>query len=231
MNSEPKFACVIAAGGSGARFGTDIPKQFAYLGGYPVIAHTVRKFCENKLISEIVIVSHGDYVVYCSDIVRELGLKKVVSVVRGGKTRGQSVRIGLEQLSDDVTHVLIHDAARPGVSNSLITDCCIAASEYGACTAAVRAVDTLKISEDGEFASKTVDRNKFWQIQTPQGFEKNAVLRWHNMAKADGFDATDDCALAEKYGARVKLVEGSRTNIKITEKNDLDIMEAIIGCE
>ncbi len=223
-----KFAAVIAAGGSGTRFGSTIPKQYAMLGNCPVIAHTVRKFEQSLKISEIVIVASGDYLVYCSDICAECGFKKVSKITEGGKTRQESVFEGLKQLRDDVTHVLIHDAARPAVSIETIDNCCDAAVEYGACSAGVRAVDTLKLSQDGKFISSTIDRDKVWQIQTPQAFEKNMILQFHKKAALEGFEATDDCMLAEKYGSCIKLVSSDMCNIKITNATDIKLVEGLI---
>lgn len=222
------FSVVIAAGGSGTRFGTEVPKQFTEVNGLPVIAHTISKFENCPLISEIVIVTHPDYVVYCRDMVSELGFGKVTSIISGGATRRQSVFLGLKQVDDSVTHILIHDAARPAVDGDTIVRCCESAVAYGACAAGIRVVDTLKNSEDGEFITSTADRSKMWQIQTPQAFEKKLILQYHKNAAFEGFEATDDCMLAEKYGKRVKLVEGNSDNIKITTYKDLAIMEGLL---
>ena len=95
----------------------------------------------------------------------------------------------------------------------------------------VRVVDTIKISEDGEFITATADRSKLWQIQTPQAFKKSIILKCHKNAAFEGFEATDDCMLAEKYGFKIKLIEGSLSNIKITDSSDLAVMEGLIKCE
>lgn len=231
MNVDCKFAVVIAAGGSGTRFGGDVPKQFVELCGYPVIAHTIKKFEDCDLISEIVIVTHKDYVVYCHDLANELGFNKITTIIEGGKTRQESVFKGIKQLSDDVTHVLIHDAARPNVSESVIKEVCSFTAEYGACAAGIKVVDTVKISEDGEFITATADRNKLWLIQTPQAFEKKLILKCHKNAAFERFEATDDCMLAEKYGVKIKLAEGNQANLKITDFNDLTVMEGLLKCE
>lgn len=231
MKDGCKFAAVIAAGGSGSRFGGDVPKQYLNLCGRPVIAHTIKKFEMCPLISEIVIVSHRDYIVYCRDLALELGFKKVTTIAEGGSSRQESVFKGLKQLGEDITHVLIHDAVRPGVSVQTIEACCADARDYGACAAGVRAVDTLKLSEDGSFIASTVDRDKLWQIQTPQAFEKELILSCHKKAAFEGFEATDDCMLAERYGFKVRLTQSSRFNIKITDSGDLTVMEGLMQCE
>lgn len=222
------FSAVIAAGGSGSRFGAEIPKQFVEINSIPVIAHTINKFENCSLISEIIIVTHPDFIVYCRDMVKELGFGKVTEIVCGGSSRQQSVFFGLKQLNDNVTHVLIHDAARPAVDEATIKKCCDGAVRYGACAAGVKVVDTIKISDDGEFITSTADRSKMWQIQTPQAFEKSLIYKYHQNAAFEGFEATDDCMLAERYGTKVKLIQGNSDNIKITAYRDLTLMEGLL---
>lgn len=225
-----KYGVVIAAGGTGTRFGSDIPKQFLEIDDIPVIAHTISKFENCNEIKEIVISVHKDYLVYCSDIVKKFGFKKVTTVLEGGKTRQQSVFKGIKVLSSDVDYVLIHDAARPMVSIDTITKCCEAVRKYGASAAGSKVVDTLKLSEDGDFIQGTVDRSKMWQIQTPQCFNRDLILKFHKNAAFEGFEATDDCMLAEHYGQKIKLIESGRDNIKITEPKDLIIAEVLLRC-
>lgn len=225
---KKKFGAVIAAGGTGSRFGGDIPKQFTEACGIPVIAHTLRKFELCDEIDEIVIVTHKDYLVFCSDIVKSFEFEKVTSIIEGGKTRQQSVFKGIKSTSTHIDYVLIHDAARPAVSVETIKKCCDTVSEYGACAAGTKVVDTIKISDDGMFITATADRSKLWQIQTPQCFEREYILKCHKNAAFEGFEATDDCMLAERYGARIKLVEGGHDNLKITNFKDLAIAEVLL---
>lgn len=220
------FGVVIAAAGVGKRFGTDIPKQFNEALGIPVIAHTISRFCNCKLIDNITIVTHKDYVVYCSDIVKEFGFDKVTSIIEGGPTRQSSVFKGIKATETD--YVLIHDAARPLITNDAIIKCCHTLMDYGSCAVGVRVTDTIKISKDGKTIDSTPDRNLLWQIQTPQCFDREYILTCHKRAVFDGIEATDDCALAEYYGDEVRLVEGSRTNIKITDYSDLAVAEVLL---
>lgn len=231
MKTDCKFAVVVAAGGTGSRFGGDIPKQFVELGGYPVIAHTIKRFENCDLISEIVIVTHKDYLVFCHDLVNVLGFKKVTTIIEGGNTRQASVFKGIKQVDKEITHILIHDAARPNISDEIIREICHTVKEYRACAVGVKVVDTIKVSDDGEFITSTADRDKLWQIQTPQAFEKNLIIKCHKNAAFEGFEATDDCMLAEKYGIKIKLVFGSYDNIKITDAKDLSVMEGLMQCE
>lgn len=223
-----KFGVVIAAGGSGTRFGTDMPKQFVDLCGAPVISHTIAKFEKSPSISQIVIVAHKNYLVFCSDVVSSFGFSKVTSIIEGGHTRQQSVLKGIKSLSKDIDYVLIHDAARPLVSVKTIEKCCKETAKHGACAAGTTAIDTIKISEDGEFVDGTIDRNKIWQIQTPQCFNKEFILKCHKNAAFEGIEATDDCFLAEHYGAKIKLVDAGRENIKITNYSDLAVAEVLL---
>lgn len=220
------YGAVIAAGGSGTRFGTDMPKQFVDVLGIPVIAHTISKFQDCGYIDRIVISVHRDYVVFCNDIVRRFGYSKVVSIIEGGATRQESVFKALKVLDTD--YVLIHDAARPAIDAETIERCCMELKNCKACAVGARVVDTVKVSDDGDFITGTLDREKLWLIQTPQCFQREFILMCHQNAVFDRLTVTDDCMLAEHYGTKVKLVEGSRSNIKITDYSDLSVAEVIL---
>ncbi len=220
------YGVVIAAGGSGTRFGSDIPKQFVDALGIPVIAHTISKFSSCDYISKIVIAVHKDYVVFCSDIVKRFGYSKVTSIVQGGTTRQESVFKALKTLDTD--YVLIHDAARPCIDLESISKCCQALQKYKACAVGAKATDTVKISDDGEYITGTLDREKLWLIQTPQCFDREFILSCHKKAAFDKIAVTDDCMLAEYYGEKVRLIETTRSNIKITNYNDLAIAEVLL---
>ena len=220
------YGVVIAAGGSGTRFGTDVPKQFVDALGIPVIAHTISKFNDCDYISKIVIAVHKDYVLFCSDIVKRFGYSKVTSIIEGGTTRQESVFKALKSLDTD--YVLIHDAARPCIDLDSIDRCCEALRSCKACAVGVGAVDTVKYSDDGKYIAKTLDRNKLWLIQTPQCFQREFILSCHKKAAFDRIAVTDDCMLAEYYGEKVRLIEGTRSNIKITDYKDLAIAEVLL---
>lgn len=223
---KKKFGAVIAAGGSGTRFGTDVPKQFVEALGIPVIAHTISKFQSCKYIDSIVIVTHKDYIVFCSDIVKEFHFDKVTSIIEGGSTRQMSVFKGIKAINTD--YVLIHDAARPLIEENVITDCCMTLKNYGSCAVGTKVTDTVKMSSDGQYIDKTIDRNLLWQIQTPQCFERDFILRCHKNAAFEAYEATDDCALAEYYGEKIRLIEGSSKNIKLTSYSDLAVAEVLL---
>lgn len=221
-----KFGVVIAAGGSGSRFGSLVPKQFVEINDVPVISYTISKFQMCGLIDEIVIVTHKDYVVYCNDLVKSFNFNKVTTIVEGGSDRQESVYKGLKQIQSE--YILIHDAARPIVSVNDIIRCCETLLEYDCCALASKVVDTIKFSEDGTFVDGTVDRSKLWSVQTPQGFKKDIILKCHKNAVFDSYKGTDDCMLAENYGYRIRLIEAQSSNIKITNYNDLAIAEVLL---
>jgi len=221
-----KFGVVIAAGGTGSRFGSDIPKQFVEANGIPVIAHTLGKFQNNTNISEIVVVAHKDFIVYCNDVIKSFKFTKVSGIIEGGNTRQQSVYKGLKILNTD--YVLIHDAARPLVSDADITNCCNSLLSCDACALGAKVADTLKFSEDGVFITSTVDRSNMWAIQTPQCFKKDVIIKCHKNAIFDDFTVTDDCMLAEKYGIKIKLIEALSNNLKITTHKDLAVTEVLL---
>ena len=222
-----KCGVVIAAGGSGTRFGASVPKQFVDVCGIPVIAHTIRKFQASDYVDEIVIVTHKDYVVFCNDVAKEFNFTKVTTIIEGGYDRQESVFKGLKAAKSE--YILIHDAARPMVSTDDIDNCCRSLMEYDCCSLGSRVVDTLKISEDGQFIEGTLDRSKIWSIQTPQCFKRDIILKCHKNAVFDKFIATDDCMLAEKYGYKIKLIEAQSNNLKITNQRDLSIAEVLLN--
>ncbi len=228
-NPPQKNAAVIVAAGSGTRMGTEIPKQFLTVSGKPVLVYTLLKFNENQHISEIVVVTKEEYISYCQELVRTFDIGKVTAIVTGGDTRQQSVLNGINNVSDNADNVLIHDGARPLVSDQTISKCAIALQNNKACAVGVPMKDTIKYSDNGEFIDRTVDRSRLWQIQTPQCFDRQLALRYHKMAANDGFEATDDCMLFEHYGERVALVEGEYENIKITSPQDIFVMEGLLG--
>ncbi|MBQ7900558.1 MAG: 2-C-methyl-D-erythritol 4-phosphate cytidylyltransferase [Clostridia bacterium] len=226
---KPRYAAVIVAAGSGSRMGAQIPKQFLNVMNKPVLAYTIEKFQGNKYIDEIVIVTKEEYISFCKNLVMSCGFSKVSAVVTGGDTRQQSVMRGISQLSDDTDSVFIHDGARPMITDEVITKCAHAIKENNACAVGVPMKDTIKYSDNGSFIDKTVDRSHLWQIQTPQCFKKELIVRCHRMAAEEGFEATDDCMLLEHYGERVALVEGDYENIKITSPQDIYVMEGLLS--
>lgn len=210
-------AVLIVAAGRGQRFGSTLPKQYARLGGVPVLRHSLITFLAHPGISLVRAVIHPDDRDLYDTAAEGLDAAEPVS---GGSSRQYSVRLGLESLEKaDPDLVLIHDGARPFVSERVITRILDALRDGPAAIAALPLVDTLKRDRDGH-VNGTVDRHGLWRAQTPQGFRYDQILAAHRAAA--GQDLTDDAALAELAGLPVALIEGAQENIKVTTQEDLE---------
>lgn len=225
---KPICTAVIVAAGAGRRMGTAVSKQFLPLGGKEIMAHTVEKFEQAAAIRDIVLVTGQDSLQDVRDMAQEYGWKKIVAVTAGGRERQDSVYNGLRQVSGDTEIVLIHDGVRPFVTEEIIEDSIQTAAEMGGCVAGVPAKDTIKVVNGEQIAIATPDRSTLWQIQTPQTFRKELILRAYEDAGAAGFIGTDDASLAERSGFPVKIIMGSYRNIKITTQEDLCIAAAFL---
>lgn len=225
---RPICTAVIVAAGKGKRMGTEISKQFLPLCGKEILAHTVEKFENTEIIRDIVLVTGTDSLDDVQDMVQEYNWKKIISVTEGGRERQDSVWNGLKQVSDDTEIVLIHDGVRPFVTENILLDSIQTALEMGGCVAGVPAKDTIKVCDAENIAVVTPDRSTLWQIQTPQTFRKDLIVKAYEKAAKDGFIGTDDASLAEHSGYSVKVIMGSYRNIKITTKEDLLIGEAFL---
>lgn len=215
---------VIVAAGSASRMG-GIDKVMAPLKGQPMICHTVRAFQNCDAIKEIVIVTREDLIVPISDLCKEF--PKVKAVVVGGKSRQESVSLGLNALSDKVKLAAIHDGARPLVSWQLIDLTVRMAHNYGAAAPAVPVKDTVKGVEGG-LAKETPDRSKLRAVQTPQVFDFDLIRGALKQAKLDGAELTDDCSAIERMNMTVRIIDGEETNIKVTTPMDLKLAELLM---
>ncbi|MCZ6862759.1 MAG: bifunctional 2-C-methyl-D-erythritol 4-phosphate cytidylyltransferase/2-C-methyl-D-erythritol 2,4-cyclodiphosphate synthase [Alphaproteobacteria bacterium] len=207
---------LIVAAGRGSRIGGDVPKQYQHLAGTPLLRYSAEAFARHAGIDEVRVVIHpGDRTLYEEALA---GLD-IGAPVAGGETRQDSVRLGLESLSEDAPDkVLIHDAARPFVDSVTIGRIVTALDSADGALAAVPVVDTLKRGVKG-LVSATLDRACLWRAQTPQGFRYPAILAAHRAGQGKGL--TDDAAVAEEAGLAVALVEGSEVNFKVTTEDDL----------
>jgi 2-C-methyl-D-erythritol 4-phosphate cytidylyltransferase len=215
---------VIVAAGSASRMG-GIDKILAPLGGEPVIRRSVRTFQECDAVQEIVIVTASEKL---EEVARLCGgFPKVRAVIAGGKTRPESVMLGLNALSEKAQLAAIHDGARPLVTWQLI-DCCIrAANTYGAAAPAIPVKDTIKTVEGG-IVVNTPDRAKLRAVQTPQVFDYDLLRGALTKAYQDGAEVTDDCSAVERLGMKIKIVEGDERNLKVTTPMDLKIAEMLL---
>jgi len=219
-----RCGAVIVAAGSASRMG-GIDKVMAPLGGEPMIARTVRAFQECDAISEIVIVTREDLIMPVTRLTREM--PKVTAVVAGGKSRQESVHLGLNALSHKVKLAAIHDGARPFITWQLIDWVVRAANTYGAAAPAVPVKDTIK-EVQGFVVKSTPDRSALRAVQTPQVFDFDLLRAALKKAREDGAEVTDDCSAVERMGMSVKIVEGDERNIKITTPLDLKIGELLL---
>jgi 2-C-methyl-D-erythritol 4-phosphate cytidylyltransferase len=221
---------VIVAGGSGSRVGGGELKQLRWVAGKPMLLHSLQTFQARPDVAMVVCVLPQKYAgdpppwIFQCDIDRML-----ISV--GGKTRAESVANGLEDLPAECKYVLVHDAARPLVTDGMIARVTASAKRGMATIAALPVVDTLKRVSDAKQITETVARDGLWRAQTPQGFPREMIERAHREAKAAGAHAaaTDDAALCERLGISVSVVLGSERAMKITDEADFARAELLAG--
>lgn len=219
---------VIAAGGTGRRMGGKLPKQFLSLGRRSILERTLALFNAHPQVREIVVVVPKAYLERTAWIIRTGNLPKAKRVVVGGKDRQESVWNGLNAFGESPRIVLIHDAVRPLVRREVLDAAIRQTRRYGAAVVGVRVKDTIKLEGKKGFFTKTLDRNRLWSIQTPQGFGFRLAQTAHRKARAAGFSGTDDAALVERLGRKVRIVEGDYDNIKITTKEDLELANLML---
>ena len=224
MYENKKIAVIIAAAGKGRRVGGPVPKQFLKIGGDPVILKTLKAFNALDEVDHIFIVTNEEYIEHCAKIVADNGIEKVQEIVKGGAERQESVYNALQEVNricPGVSYVLIHDAARPFVSEQVVRNVIKATAEKGAAVACVAMKDSLR-RMNGE-ASQGVNRSEYCSVQTPQGFRKADLMEAHDKALREGLQATDDAMLVELAGFPVEVVDGDYQNIKITTREDLPV--------
>lgn len=219
-----KCGAVIVAAGSASRMG-GIDKVMAQLKGEPMIARTVRAFQQCDAVKEIVIVTREDLIRPISSLCAQMD--KVKAVVAGGKSRQESVWLGLNALSKDVKLAAIHDGARPLITNAVIDRTVRAAHTYGAAAPAVPVKDTIKVVKSG-LVMATPDRANLRAVQTPQVFDFDLLRGALKKAEEENANLTDDCSAVERMGMSVKIVEGEERNLKVTTPLDLKIAEMLL---
>lgn len=223
-----RVGVVIAAGGQGKRLGNRIPKQFLNIGRTSVIQTTLGVFQRSRTVREIVVAVPGKYIKHLQNIIRRAGFSKVTNIVPAGSERQYSVWNGLQGFSVRPDTVLVHDAARPLVTQKIIGDVVRAAERYGGAVPAVRMKDTVKMEGRRGWSGRTLNREDLWAVQTPQGFAYDTLIKAHRHAQRTGFLGTDESSLVERLGIPVRIVEGSTDNIKITTREDLNLAEYLI---
>lgn len=207
---------VLAAAGTGRRMGGAGNKILLPLQGKPIFLHSLEVFAALKEVQEIVIVTRDVDQKFVEDATLGLNCK----IIAGGRTRQESVYYGLKALGKDINWVAVHDAARPYITEDTIRFALQACYREEAVGVAVPVTDTIKVVEGGRIC-KTLPREKLWTMQTPQIFSRPLIVKAHKEAKRLGIEATDDCALVERMGHPVYVVQGEYGNIKITTPEDL----------
>ncbi len=221
-------SAIIVAAGKGVRMKAEMNKQFINIIDRPVLAYTLEAFETCELINEIIVVTREEDIILCKEIVDISELTKVSKIVAGGKERQESVYKGLQEIDHQATIVSIHDGARPLILPEHIEDSIKAVTKYDAVAVGVKVKDTIKVVDREQNITSTLDRDMLWAVQTPQTFRAELIKDAHKKAIDGNIQATDDCMLVEQMGIKVKLIEGSYDNIKITTPEDILFAEAII---
>ena len=219
---------VIVAGGGGTRADTGDGelKQFKWVAGKPMLLHSVQTFMARADVVSVVCVLPRRYAGDPPPWLFQCDLDRLAMSV-GGKTRAESVANGLDDLPDEAQIVLVHDAARPLVGGETIDRVIASVRDGTSAIAALPVVDTLKEVNDDGLVARTVDRQRLWRAQTPQGFPRAVIVDVHRRARADRVSATDDAALCERYGIPVRVVRGSERALKVTDRGDFARIDAL----
>ncbi len=227
--SENELPVIVVAAGSFTRM-KGINKQLLEIGGLPVIVRTLMAFENSECISNIILVVRADDIFSMQLLTEKYNITKLSDIVCGADSRQESVKKGLSRVGNNATKVLIHDGARPLVTEKIIADVVKGLEKFSAVTCGVPVVDTVKKINSESKVVKTVDRSNLVAVQTPQG------VNVENYKKAlesvgDLSEFTDDMAIMETAGFEVLITEGSRSNIKITTKSDIALATALLGEE
>ncbi|KIR02697.1 2-C-methyl-D-erythritol 4-phosphate cytidylyltransferase [Lachnospiraceae bacterium TWA4] len=223
------------AAGRGSRMKSSIQKQYMELKGYPVLYYSLRAF-EESIVDDIILVVGKDEIDYCKkDIVDKYGFTKVKKIIAGGSERYLSVYNAIESIKDQgYERILVHDGARPLITQEIIMRCIEGIDSYDACVAAMPVKDTIKVSDENEWAIHTPNRSSLYLIQTPQAFDANLIIeayeKLNNRLQAgEQLAITDDAMVVETCMNReVKLIEGDYKNIKITTPEDIGVAEVFL---
>lgn len=227
MYKNKKVTAVILCAGSGTRFNSELNKVYIEINKRPIISYSIEKFSNNKYIDEIIMVTKPDEEELCNKAVNEFCKLGSIKKTYGGDTRKDSVHNALNIATGDIA--IIHDGARPLLTDKMISDCIESMDVFKGATIGVKSKDTIKITDDEGIIISTTERKNTWIIQTPQCFDKELLLKGHEIETEHGVEITDDCMIMEILGYPVKVIEGEYTNIKVTIKEDLDLVEKFLN--
>ena len=220
-------SAIVLAAGKGSRMKSDKAKQFMDINSRPLLYYSLKVF-DASVVDEIVLVTRSSDIDYVrEEIVEKYGFQKVRKIVAGGKERFNSVSRGIKACDKRNKIIMIHDAARPCVTNRMILDSISGARRYKACTVAMPVKDTIKIVDEEGFGIDTPDRRTLYQIQTPQTFDRETLEEAYERLRISGdTDITDDTMIVERYlDIKSKMIEGSYENIKVTTPDDIALAE------
>jgi len=213
------LSAIVLAAGKGRRLNAACPKPLVKIGGIPILIYSLASLNKHPDIDEIIIVFNAGNREKIIQAIKNYSFNKVKAFVLGARRRQDSVYNGLKAVNKRSDWVLIHDSARPFVDSASIRKVISAAKKSGSAILAVRPKSTIKFSRHASIISQTLNRDKLWEAQTPQVFKKNILLK--AFRKYSKSDVTDDASLIEKLGKKVRIIEGSYGNIKITTAEDL----------
>jgi 2-C-methyl-D-erythritol 4-phosphate cytidylyltransferase len=223
-------SAIIVAAGQGTRMQDTQRKQYLSLAGLPILTRTLVVFDKCELVEQIVVVIPQDDFNFCrKNILEPAGLAAKILLAPGGRRRQDSVFNGLKAVDPGCSIVAIHDGVRPFLQVDQLVECIEGARESGACIMGVPACETLKQVNASDHIIRTLKRDDVWLAQTPQTFHYDLIRSAHERARVEGYSATDDACLVERLGKAVKMVTGSRHNIKITIPEDLEMARYILA--
>ena len=223
MYNNRKVVAVVLGAGSGNRFDSEINKVYIEINGKRVIEYSIEKFINNKYVDELILIVKEEEKNFWGEIIQKYSN---IKIAYGGETRKDSVCNGLE--ISDANIAIIHDGARPLVTDEMISNCIEAMNEFKGVTVGIKSKDTIKITNDNDVITSTTERKNTWIIQTPQCFDKELLLKGHKIELEEGIEITDDCMIMEMLGYPVKVINGDYTNIKVTVKEDIELVKAFL---
>ena len=220
------LTAILVAAGDSRRMGFD--KLFAMIANRPVIVHSIRAFERSPCVDEIIVVAREDRHAEIKTIARDENLKKVRSIISGGKHRQDSVRAGLDRLDAATRYVLVHDAARPLITPEQIESVFEQCRVHAAASLAEPISDTVKYADSEFFVTSPVDRHQLYAMQTPQVFERRLIEDAYRTVYAENASVTDEVSAVERLGRKVILVPNKDLNFKITYPRDLALAEVVL---
>lgn len=220
MIEEKTVTAIILVAGNSTRYGQNRNKNFDKIHGKEVMSYSLEAFNKNAFIDEIIIGAKEKEIPFIKKIISKENASKRISIIIGGKSRQETVYNCIRKTKSDI--VIIQDGARPYIKQEYIDTSIKSMKEFKATTIGVHSKDTIKITDENDIVTNTTKRSNTWIIQTPQCFEREALLKMYEKYKCE--EVTDDCMLMEKEKYKVKILEGDYTNIKITTYEDIIVM-------